>query len=80
MAYVLLGASDGSIYVAQSDSVYRIAPGGGPNRIMTKTAEPEAMCEAPDGTIWIVFADRIVGKRNGSARTLPHPARGDRHL
>jgi signal transduction histidine kinase/streptogramin lyase len=70
---ILLGASDGSVYVAQADSVYRVAPGGRPEPYMAKTAEPEAICEAPDGTIWIVFVDRIVGRRKGSTRILSRP-------
>jgi signal transduction histidine kinase/ligand-binding sensor domain-containing protein len=70
---ILLGASDGSVYVAQADSVYRVAPGGRPEPYMTKTAEPEAMCEAPDRTVWTVFADRIVGRKDGTTHVLTHP-------
>lgn len=70
---ILHGAADGSVYVAQAGSVYRIAPGGRPEPFMTKTAEPEAMCEAADGTIWVVFTDRIVGTLNGRRTMLPRP-------
>jgi signal transduction histidine kinase/streptogramin lyase len=70
---ILLGASDGSVYVAQAGDVYRIAPGGAPEPFMTKTAEPEAMCEAPDRTIWIVFTDRVVGLLNGRKTIVPRP-------
>jgi signal transduction histidine kinase/sugar lactone lactonase YvrE len=66
---VLLGASDGSVYVAEASTVYRVLPGGAPKPILTNTRAPEAMCEAPDGAVWITFVDRTVIWKDG--RALP---------
>jgi signal transduction histidine kinase/ligand-binding sensor domain-containing protein len=70
---VLFGAADGAVFVAEADTVYRIAPGGPPVAVLRETPEPEAMCQAPDETLWIAFADRILTWRNGVIGRLPHP-------
>ena len=57
---VLLGASDGSVYVGEAPGVYRIVPGGKPQLVVDKAGEAEAMCEGPDGAVWMIQADRIV--------------------
>ena len=56
---VLLGASDGTVYVGESDAVYRIRPGGKPEPIL-RVKESLALCEAADGAIWMVVDDRVV--------------------
>ena len=72
---IVFAASDGTVFVAQASTVYRIAPGGMPEPFITDTSQPEAMCEAPDGTLWIAFADRLltVG-RNGRRTVVERPS------
>jgi signal transduction histidine kinase/streptogramin lyase len=70
---ILMTAADGAVFVAQADTVHRIAPGGQPATVLRDMPEPEAMCQAPDGTVWIAFADRVLTWKNGTTRRLPHP-------
>lgn len=70
----LFAASDGQIYVAQADAVYRVPPGGSPILLMTGTTEPEHFCEDPQGTVWLVLGDRIVGFSRTGRRVIDRPA------
>ena len=70
----LLDASDGSVYIGQAHTIYRVRAGGRPEPILHTTAEPQSLCEAPDGAIWIGFATRIVVWANGGIRkTIGRP-------
>jgi signal transduction histidine kinase/ligand-binding sensor domain-containing protein len=68
---VLLSARNGTVYVAETDTVYRIVPKGNPEPILRNTTMPEAMCEAPDGAVWMTFADRVLVWKDGQSRQLP---------
>ena len=57
---LLLQASDGSVYVGQASTVYRVLTGQGPEPIFRTAVEPRTLCEAPDGAIWIGTDDRKV--------------------
>lgn len=69
---LLLRASDGSVYIGEASTVYRVRPGGRPEPILrTGAVEPRTLCEAPDGAIWIGTNDwRVTIWRNGAARPL----------
>ncbi len=70
----LLDASDGSVYVGQARTLYRIAPGGEPSPVLHDLTEPESLCEAPDGAIWVGLATRILVWANGRVReTIERP-------
>lgn len=70
----LMTASDGSVYIGQARTVYRVAPGGDPEPILRDVREPQSLCEAPDGAIWIAFATRIaIWKRGRLLRTFARP-------
>ncbi len=70
----LLAASNGSVYIGQADAIYRVLPGGVPTPILRGVHEPQSLCEAPDGALWIAFATRIVVLRDGRApRTFERP-------
>ncbi|HWU15828.1 MAG TPA: two-component regulator propeller domain-containing protein [Caulobacter sp.] len=71
----LVSASDGSVYVGEADTVYRVAPGGAPTPILRDVREPQSLCEAPDGAVWISFATHIVVWKGG--RTLRNFSRPD---
>jgi signal transduction histidine kinase/ligand-binding sensor domain-containing protein len=61
----LMTASDGSVYIGQARTVHRVAPGGDPQPILRDVREPQSLCEAPDGAVWIAFATRIVVWKKG---------------
>lgn len=61
----LMTASDGSVYIGQARTIYRVAPGGDPQPILRDVHEPQSLCEAPDGALWIAFATRIVVWKSG---------------
>jgi signal transduction histidine kinase/ligand-binding sensor domain-containing protein len=72
---LLLQASDGSIYIGQASSVYRVPPGGRPESILKPQEEPRTLCEAPDGAIWIGTSDKqVVIWSEGRMHRLPQPA------
>lgn len=71
--FSLLGASDGTVYVGQRDSVFRISPGGKPEPLIERQRETEAICEGPKGTVWIVLQDRIVKVRGNTIISHPRP-------
>lgn len=72
---LLLRASDGSIYIGQASTVYRVSPGGRPEPILTTPVEPRTLCEAPDGAIWIGTTDkRVVIWRDGRMRRIAQRA------
>jgi len=72
---ILLRASDGSVYIAEESTVYRVRPNGVPEPIFHTDMEPRSLCEAPDGAIWIGLHKnkRIVVWRDGQTRELPQP-------
>lgn len=56
---LLLRGSDGSVYIGQAATVYRVRPGGRPEPIFRSPGnEPRTLCEAPDRSIWIGLSKR----------------------
>jgi len=64
----LMQASDGSVYIGEARTIYRVAPGGRPMAILRNVLEPQSICEAPDGGVWIAFSRRIVVWKAGRVR------------
>lgn len=76
----LLAASDGSVYIGEAHTVFRVRPGGAPEPILRNVDEPQSLCEAPDGAIWVGFETRIVVWANGGIRkTIERPDKGVSH-
>jgi signal transduction histidine kinase/sugar lactone lactonase YvrE len=76
----LLDASDGSVYIGQARAIHRVKPGGLPEPILRDIVEPQSLCEAPDGALWIGLTAQILVWANGSIReTIERPDRGARH-
>jgi signal transduction histidine kinase/ligand-binding sensor domain-containing protein len=72
---LLLQASDGSVYIGEASTVYRVRPGGRPEPILRTRVEPRTLCEAPDGAIWIGTHDmQVVIWREGRIRRLEQRA------
>jgi signal transduction histidine kinase len=76
----LLAASDGSVYIGEAHTIFRVRPGGTPEPILRNVVEPQSLCEAPDGALWIGFETRIVVWANGAIRTtIERPDQGASH-
>ncbi len=76
----LLDASDGSVYIGQARTIYRVRPGGVPEPILRNVVEPESLCEAPDGAIWMGFENQILVWANGRVRqTIERPDKKANH-
>lgn len=70
---ILLQASDGSVYIGQASTVYRVRPRGPLEPIFSSAVEPRTLCEAPDGAIWIGTSDKKVAiwKQGRVQRLVP---------
>jgi signal transduction histidine kinase/ligand-binding sensor domain-containing protein len=70
----LMEASDGNVYIGESNTIYRVAPGADPQPILRDVHEPQSICEAPDRAVWIAFATRIIVWRGGRVlKTFDRP-------
>jgi signal transduction histidine kinase/ligand-binding sensor domain-containing protein len=56
----LLATSDGTVYIGEARTLYRVMPGGEPEPVLQDIVEPQSLCESPDGALWIVFPTRVV--------------------
>lgn len=76
----LLIASDGSVYIGQARTIYRVRPGRTPEPFIRDVVEPQSLCEAPDGAIWIGLPTQIVVWANGGIRqTIERPDKDANH-
>lgn len=76
----LLNASDGSVYIGQTRTIYRVRPGGAPEPIFRIAVEPQSLCEAPDGAIWIGTQNEIiVWARGGVRQKIERPDKTANH-
>lgn len=70
----LLAAADGSVYIGQARTIYRVPPGGKPMPLLRDMMEPQSLCEAPDGALWIGLESTIVVWADGAIRrTIARP-------
>lgn len=69
----LFTSASGAVYIGQSDAVYRVDPRGRPVRLFSTSAEPEAICEEPNGAIWIVLGDRVLRLLGGRQTIFSRP-------
>lgn len=68
----VFGASDGSVYAGTADAIHRVRPGGRPEILLQGLSQADAICEGPDGAVWILTRDRLV-RVLGKEVTM-HPA------
>lgn len=64
--YIVMALRDGTVYAADSDSLYGISPQGTTTRLLTGLKNPQAICEDPAGVVWFATSDaffRGVGGR-----------------
>ncbi len=67
---LLLQASDGTVYIGEASTVYRVRPGGRPEPIFNTSVEPRTLCEAPDGAIWMGIGRRVAIWQKGAVHWL----------
>lgn len=72
-SYRMAAAEGGTVYVADAEQIYAIAPGGGARAVL-KTATPaESLCAARGGGIWAPLGDRVLRLQAGRVRTIGKP-------
>ena len=69
----LLSAADGTIYVGHNDGVHRIRPGGRPEPWLANIGEVRAMCEGPDGAVWVVLEKKVLRIAQGRQTSIMLP-------
>lgn len=73
MGYILLAGQDGSVFAADSDTVYQVRPGGSPQPRFTAIDNPQALCEDRQSALWIAANDGLKRVRAGVAAMVPNP-------
>lgn len=66
LGYVLQADRRGTVHVVDSEHAFRIRPGQAPEQLPGQFDNPQALCEAPDGAIWLGTHDgmfRLEGDR-----------------
>jgi len=69
----LLAASDGTVYVGEAKTIYRVRPDGGPEPVLQNVLEPQSLCEAPDGALWIVLPTRVLVWNERITKSIDRP-------
>jgi signal transduction histidine kinase/ligand-binding sensor domain-containing protein len=69
----LLAAADGTVYVGEAKTIYRVRPGGDPEPILQNILEPQSLCEAPDGALWVVFPTRVLVWNGRITKSIDRP-------
>lgn len=71
----LMTATDGSVYIGEARTIFRVRPGGAPEPVLRINGDPQSICQAPDGALWIVLSRRIIVWKNGHIlRRLDRPS------
>ena len=71
LGYVLFADRKGTIYAADSDTLYRVRPGGAPEVLLRNLDNPQSLCETHDGTIWLGLNNRILQFRHDRFSPAP---------
>ncbi|WP_448662930.1 two-component regulator propeller domain-containing protein [Sphingomonas sp. CJ20] len=73
--YRIASTVDGSVYISDTDTIYRILPGAGPRPMLKVADTPGSLCEATGGAIWVTLGDRVlrVAPDGRVTRTLRKP-------
>ena len=69
----LMAASDGTVYIGEAKTIYRVRPGGEPEPVLQNILEPQSLCEAPDGALWIVFPTRVLVWNERITKSIDRP-------
>lgn len=72
--YIVFNDHRGVVYVADSDTLYKVAPGGAPVPILRKINNPQTLCEDSDGDIWLAATGAMYRVHNDVANLVSVPA------
>ena len=76
----LLAGADGTVYIGQANTIFKVPPHGEPEPIIRDIVEPEAICEAHDGAVWVALRHEIlVWSPDGIRERIERPDRKARH-
>lgn len=70
---LLFANSAGHVFVAERSQLFEIGPGGSPRLVLANFNEPEAVCEGPDGQVWVATEDRFIILARGGRKTIKAP-------
>lgn len=73
-SYRMAAARDGTVYVADSQALYAIAPGQDPRRLLDNGTPAEALCAAGERGVWLFLADRVLRVEAGAVSRHAKPA------
>lgn len=73
-SYRMAAARDGTVYVADAQGLYAIAPGQNPRRVLDNGTPAEALCAAGERGVWLFLADRVLRIDAGGVRRYAKPA------
>jgi signal transduction histidine kinase/ligand-binding sensor domain-containing protein len=72
-SYHIAATDDGSVYVSDVDTLYRILPGAAPEVVLRTPNLPGALCSAPGGAVWLILRDKAVRVTRSGTQTVPKP-------
>lgn len=76
----LLAAHDGTVYIGQANTVFRVPAHGVPEPIIENIVEPEALCESAQGSVWVVLRTEVLAwSERAPLRRLQRPDLEARH-
>ncbi len=76
----LLAGQDGTVYIGQANTVFRVRRQGVPEPIIENIVEPEALCESAHGNLWVVLRKEVlVWTAQAPLRRLQRPDLQARH-
>lgn len=78
--YVLFADSRGNIYAVDSDTAYRVRPGGKPEALRRGLFNPQSICEASDGAVWVSANGAMLAIRDSGIADAPPPPPGLNYL
>ena len=71
--YVLFSDSRGVIHAVDSDTAYRVRPGGEAEVVMRGLNNPQTLCEASDGAVWLSSNDGMFRSTGDGFTKVPGP-------
>lgn len=72
--YILFSDHLGVVYIADSDTLYRVAPGGVPVPILHQINNPQTLCEDADGDKWLAATRSMYRVHHDIATKVSSPA------
>ncbi|WP_380784758.1 triple tyrosine motif-containing protein [Sphingomonas sp. R86521] len=59
-SYHIAVADEGTVYVTDADTLYRIRAGRSPEKVLRTATNPATLCPARDGGVWLTLRDRLL--------------------